>query len=114
DRFEAWLADRFNSGIGWDEVVRDLISARGDEEKVAQTFFVLANMDNRQPSPSKLVGAVGNLFMGVQIQCAECHKHPYNEKWGVEDFWGMAAFFGHTRVQRQQPAAKGAKKGQGP
>jgi hypothetical protein len=67
---------------------------------VPQTFFLVANQDNRQPSPSKLTGAVGNLFMGIQIQCAECHQHPYTAQWGQNDFWGMAAFFGHVRAER--------------
>ena len=87
------LAERFNTNPGWDKTVTALITASGQEEKAPATFFVMANQDNRQPSPSKLVGAVGNLFMGVQIQCAECHQHPFTSKWGQNDFWGMAAFF---------------------
>src|SRR5262245_64776140 len=55
-------------------VVTEMITAEGAEATSPATFFVLANQDNRQPSPSKLTGAVGNLFLGVQIQCAECHK----------------------------------------
>jgi hypothetical protein len=110
--FVGWLAERFNANKGWDEVVRELVTAGGQEQESPATFLVLANMDNRQPSPAKLTGAVGNLFMGIQIQCAECHKHPFHEKWGVSDFWGMAAFFGHTRAQR--PAPVKGKKATGP
>ena len=105
--FTAWLAERFEKNIGWDRIVRELVTASGPESK-PETFFILAHQDNRQVSPAKLVGTVGNLFMGIQIQCAECHKHPFNEKWSQNDFWGMAAFFGHTRSQRPGPA-KGAK-----
>jgi Protein of unknown function (DUF1549)/Protein of unknown function (DUF1553) len=105
--FTAWLAERFEKNVGWDRIVRDMVTANGLESN-PETFFILAHQDNRQVSPSKLVGTVGNLFMGIQIQCAECHKHPFHEKWGQDDFWGMAAFFGHTRAQRAGPA-KGAK-----
>jgi hypothetical protein len=110
--FVTWLAERFNDGTGWDQIVRDLITATGPEASTPATFFVLANQDNRQPSPAKLVGAVGNLFMGIQIQCAECHQHPHTARWGQNDFWGMAAFFAHTRANRGQPQ-KG-KKANGP
>ncbi len=104
ERFSAWLAGRFNSNAPWDETVRQMINAGGSEEEVPQTFFVLANQDNRQPSPSKLTAAVGNLFMGIQIHCAECHQHPFTSGWGMNDFWGLAAFFGHTRANRPAPA----------
>jgi hypothetical protein len=112
DRFVAWLADRFNQNSGWDQVVRDMVTARGEEQTVPETFFILAHQDNRQVSPSKLTGAVGNLFMGIQVHCAECHQHPFTSQWGMNDFWGLAAFFAHTRAERPVPA-KG-KKANGP
>src|SRR5439155_3220668 len=100
--FVDWLAAKFNEGAGWDAIVRELVTASGAEGSVPQTFFLVTNQDNRQPSPSKLTGTVGNLFMGIQIQCAECHQHPYTAQWGQNDFWGMAAFFGHVRAERAQ------------
>jgi hypothetical protein len=106
--FIAWLAERFNQNAGWDQIVREMITAKGAEGTAPETFFILAHQDNRQPSPSKLTGAVGNLFMGIQIHCAECHQHPFTAKWGMDDFWGMAAFFGHTRAQRG-PGGKGKR-----
>ncbi len=110
DRFINWLAEgRYNENAGWDQIVRDMITASwGEEESTPQTFFILANQDNRQPSPSKLVGAVGNLFMGIQIQCAECHQHPFTARWNQGDFWGMAAFFGHTKANRTMTKGKPA------
>jgi hypothetical protein len=112
DAFVAWLAGQINKGVGWDRIVTEMITATGSESSVPQTFFVLANQDNRQPSPSKLTGSVGNLFMGVQIQCAECHRHPATKEWGMDDFWGVAAFFGHTKAER--PGGDKNKKGNGP
>jgi hypothetical protein len=98
--FVAWLADRFNKDVGWNAIVRDILTTTGKEADAAATLFYLANQDNNQPSPAKLVGATGNLFMGVQIQCAECHVHPTVDKWAQKDFWGMAAFFGHVVADR--------------
>lgn len=107
--FINWLSARLHEGATWDRVVTEMICAEGEEGEKPETFFVAANQDNNQPSPAKLTGAVGNLFLGVQVQCAECHRHPYYEKWSQDDFWGMAAFFGQTRIDRG--AGKAAKKG---
>ena len=107
ENFEKWLADKFNTNEAWNKLVHSLISADGKEADSPAIFFVLANQDNNQPAPNKLVGATGNLFMGIQIQCAECHVHPYTSKWKPSDFWGMAAFFGHTRIEREGADKKG-------
>jgi hypothetical protein len=99
--FVNWLAGKFNDGARWDKIVRDILTASGKEADTPQALFYLANQDNNQPSPAKLVGATGNLFMGVQIQCAECHVHPTVDKWSQKDFWGMAAFFAHIVADRE-------------
>lgn len=101
DAFVKWLADKFNQNTPWDKLVAELLTVTGKEEQTPAVFFYLANQDNNQPAPNKLVDTVGNLFMGIQVQCAECHRHPYNSKWGQQDFWGMAAFFGRTRLERE-------------
>lgn len=107
EAFEKWLAEQFNKGEPWNKTVHALITAEGKEADNPAIFFALANQDNNQPAPSKMVGATGNLFMGIQIQCAECHVHPYTSKWKPSDFWGMAAFFGHTRIEREGADKKG-------
>ncbi|MFO0807231.1 MAG: DUF1549 domain-containing protein [Gemmataceae bacterium] len=109
DDFTTWLAGEFNANAGWDKTVKSLLTASGPAESTPQALFYLANQDNNQPSPAKLVGATGNLFLGVQIQCAECHVHPQVDKWSQKDFWGLAAFFGHVRAERDTGG-----KGQGP
>jgi len=110
DTFAGWLAEQFNAGKGWNHIVSELIAAEGKEESNPAVFFVLANQDNNQPAPEKLVGTVGNLFMGVQIQCSQCHVHPTVDKWNQKDFWGLAAFFGRTHIDREG-AAKNKKGG---
>jgi hypothetical protein len=100
--FVNWMAGQLNQGAGWDGIVRDILTASGKEADTPQSLYYLANQDNMQPSPAKLVGATGNLFMGVQIQCAECHVHPTVDKWSQKDFWGMAAFFAHVVADREK------------
>jgi hypothetical protein len=105
DGFVKWLAERFNANDGWDDIVTELLTADGP---APQALFFAAHKDNNQFAPNKLVGTVGNAFLGVQIQCAECHCHPFVKKWNREDFWGLAAFFSQVRVTGVNVAETGA------
>jgi hypothetical protein len=102
--FVNWLAARFNENKGWNQIVTAIVTSSGKDADCPANLFYHANQDNNQPSPPKLVGAVGNLFMGIQLQCAECHVHPQIDKWSQKDFWGMAAFFGHLHAERDTTA----------
>ena len=63
-------------------------------------FFRLANLTQ---TPDQLVDDTAQVFLGVRINCAQCHHHPY-EKWGQDDYWGLAAFFGRVgRKNLPQP-----------
>ncbi len=90
-----WLADNFNKNTPWDRFVSDLVTASGSvEDNPAVTFF-LANR-----SVDKLTDAVTQNFLGVQLQCAQCHNHPFTG-WKQTEYWGMATFF--SKVQPQNP-----------
>jgi hypothetical protein len=113
--FIQWLADRFNQGAGWNDIVSDLMTAEGSFTPIRlrapgaahnpPATFILANSEDNQPRPDRLAGAAAALFLGVQIQCAECHDHPFS-KWKQTDFWGVAAFFGQLHAERtDQPPA---------
>lgn len=104
--FLQWLARQFNRNASWDKIVRTMLTAEGDEALAGETYFILANEDDKQPQPNKIVGTAAALFMGIQLQCAECHIHPMNDQWNQDDFWGLAAFFAGTRAQRED-AGKG-------
>lgn len=96
DRFSPWLADQFNRNRGWDATAAELVGATGDVKERPETSFLMAHAENAQPKPDLLAGAVGRVFLGVQVQCAECHDHPL-APWTQADFWGVAAFFGRVR-----------------
>lgn len=100
EAFTKWLAKEFNDNNGWNKIVTDMVTASGKVDESPQSLFVVANQDNNQVSPAKLTAATANLFMGLQLQCAECHVHPTVETWKQDDFWGMAAFFGHVKFER--------------
>src|SRR5262249_37193957 len=74
----------------------ELVTVEGEVRGSPQTAFVMANTESFQPQPNQLTAAAARVFLGVQLQCAECHNHPFTT-WKQADFWGMAAFFGRTR-----------------
>ncbi len=97
-----WLTEEFNKNSPWSRIVSDLVTHEGSGPKIG---FVMSNVDNNQPQPNKLAGSTARLFLGVQLQCAECHNHPFTT-WKQNDFWGMAAFY--SRVKFTKPIqAKG-------
>ena len=99
---EKWLGEQFNAGKGWDTIVRELLTATGAGP---ETAFIMSNVDNNVPQPEKLAGATSRIFLGQQLQCAECHNHPFTD-WKQTDFWAMAAFFSRTAMQKA-PAGLG-------
>ena len=107
--FQRWLAEQLNGNQRWDELVIELLTADGMFTPVRlrapgavndpPALFLLANCEENVPRPDRLAGASAALFLGVQIQCAECHDHPF-APWKQTDFWGLAAFFGQVKVDR--------------
>ena len=92
-----WLAAGFNENCGWDKTVAELLCAEGPEATAQGTFFILNGDGRGNPLANVTAGSVGKLFMGLQLECAECHKHPFAD-WKQADFWGLAAFFGHVNL----------------
>ncbi len=92
DRMTEWLEKGFNANKPWDQMVRDILTAEGDLEKNGAVTYFLANL-----TPDKLTDNATRVFLGVQLQCAQCHNHPFT-KWKQDEYWGMAAFFTKVRL----------------
>lgn len=90
-----WLADQFNRNRPWGQMVADMLSAGGDINKNPQTGFYLAmaNTTDGVVQAERVTGMVGQLFLGANLRCAQCHDHPFAE-WKQTDFWGLAVFVG--------------------
>ena len=99
-RFVTWLADQVAAGRPYDALVRDLIAGEGVWTDNPATNFVsvTAQPDKQnQPDPVRLAGRVTRAFLGLRLDCAQCHDHPF-AKWTQADFQGFSAFFGQTRI----------------
>ncbi|HVX60020.1 MAG TPA: DUF1549 and DUF1553 domain-containing protein [Pirellulales bacterium] len=101
--FTAWLRRRFAENIRYDNVVADLLTTTGNSDRGGAALFYTAS----GLKPEELASSTSRIFLGVQIQCAQCHNHPF-DRWQQEDFWGYAAFF--ARLQQapgtQAPAVE--------
>ncbi len=93
DKMTAWLEANFNENKPWDQMVRSILTADGDMDKNGAVVYFLAN-----PTPDKLTDNATRTFLGVQLQCAQCHNHPFTE-WKQNEYWGMAAFFTKVRFE---------------
>ncbi|HEY3789830.1 MAG TPA: DUF1549 and DUF1553 domain-containing protein, partial [Urbifossiella sp.] len=99
--FVKWLETEFNKNVPWNLFVSNLVASSGTvEENPAVTYF-LANR-----SVDKLIDGVTLNFLGVQLQCAQCHNHPFTD-WKQTEYWGMAEFFSKVKADRPQNANKG-------
>ncbi|MBN9524135.1 DUF1549 domain-containing protein, partial [bacterium] len=92
DGFEAWVAARVQDGAPYDRVVRELLTAadapRG-RTAVATPVGFFAASENK---PENLAANTARAFLGVNLDCAQCHDHPF-ARWTRDQFWQTAAFF---------------------
>ena len=87
-----WMGQRFAAGESWDKITRDILTVDGEINKKPQVIFFGLVGDGGKLTPDGSARAVASLFMGVQMQCAQCHDDPYRD-WAQKDHWALAAFF---------------------
>ncbi|VTR98485.1 Uncharacterized protein OS=Planctomyces maris DSM 8797 GN=PM8797T_28914 PE=4 SV=1: PSCyt2: PSD1: PSD1 [Gemmata massiliana] len=104
--FEAWLRLKFRANVPYDKLVRELLTAPISADPRAPDPVL---RDPAKPNPlaffavkdakaENLAAATARVFLGVQIECAQCHDHPFG-RWERDQFWQTAAFF--SGVERQ-------------
>lgn len=91
--YDNWIREAFRENRPYDQFVRGLVTAEGSTfRNGASTLF----RDRR--SPDEVTTLVSQLFLGIRLDCAKCHHHPF-ERWSQDDFYSFAAFF--ARVGRK-------------
>jgi hypothetical protein len=91
--FQPWLERQFRENRPYDDIVRQLLTARGDKSQAEAYFYTALG-----GTPEAEATEFSRVFLGVRIGCAQCHDHPF-APWKQQDFWGMAAFFSGTTSQ---------------
>ena len=101
---DAWLRDAFRKNMPYDQFARELLTAQGS---TWQNGAVVVFRD--RPAPIEMAASVSQLFLGVRLECAKCHHHPF-EVWSQDDFFGFASFFsrvGHKGEGLSPPISGG-------
>ena len=89
-----WLQERVANNVPMDKMVQELLSAKGG------TFTSPAtNYYQNESDTLKVAENVAQVFMGMRIQCAQCHNHPF-DRWTMDDYYGFAAFFSQIGRKR--------------
>jgi hypothetical protein len=91
---EPYLADSLNENKPWSQIATEFITATGGANSNGACGLIVA----QQGQPEEIVGEVSRIFLGVQIQCAQCHDHP-TDRWTREQFHQLAAFFPRVASQ---------------
>lgn len=82
-----WLREQFVRNRPYDAWVAELVTATGNSGTNGP-----ANLFRAVETPEELARTVSQAFLGVRMECAQCHHHPF-EKWSQEDFYGLTGFF---------------------
>jgi uncharacterized protein DUF1549/uncharacterized protein DUF1553 len=86
-RYFEWLRNQMLAGVPLDQVVRSLVTASGSTLRdPASNYYQV------EPDTQKLAENTAQIFLGMRIQCAQCHNHPF-DRWTMNDYYGFDAFF---------------------
>jgi hypothetical protein len=97
-QFEIWLRLRFAVNAPYDRMVTELLNSPTEVQAPATRARVQAVpspsafFQANEQKPEQLAASTTRIFLGVQVQCAQCHDHPFSH-WTRREFWSMAAFF---------------------
>jgi hypothetical protein len=107
--FDAWLRERLAANTAYDQLVREILTyplesptGRGmTPQRSLGEVSPLAFYQAKEIAPENLAAATSRIFLGMRIDCAQCHDHPF-DKWKREQFWSYAAFFAGIERQGDQ------------
>ncbi len=97
-----WLEESFAANLSLSDIVRDLVGGRGRSDENGAVGFALSY----ERDIEALSAVTAKSFLGLQIQCAQCHDHPY-DRWKQDEFNGFASFFALMRANRVDPGGGG-------
>lgn len=95
------LTEDLNAGESWATIAEEFITCMGDVRENGGAAIMMAQDGITEDSTAE----ISRIFLGIQIQCAQCHDHPY-DRWKREQFHELAAFFPRTAVRQVSTATR--------
>jgi len=95
-RYYNWLQERLANNVPINQMVQELLGASGGTFSNAATNYYQMETD-----PLKVSENVAQVFMGMRIQCAQCHNHPF-DRWTMDDYFSFSAFFAQIGRKRAE------------
>lgn len=90
-----WLRRSIRDDKPYNQFAAELLTASGNlNYNPTANFYYITEFSE----PENIATNISQVFLGVRLECARCHNHPW-EKWTQDDFWGFAAFFGRMGVK---------------
>ena len=88
-----WIRKQVANNTPWDEITRQVVTAKGESTKNGATNFYALHQD-----PENMAENISQAFMGLSINCAKCHNHPL-EKWTNDQYYSFANLFARVRAK---------------
>lgn len=98
-RFQWWLQRQFYDNVPYDRTVQEILTA--NVQSTRRYTIPIAYYTALEYQPIDLAASSARMFLGVRLECARCHDHPFAD-WSTEDFWGVAAFFAGVDKTKQK------------
>jgi hypothetical protein len=108
-QLETWLRLRFAANKPYDQFVTELLTATIEPQQPGPRGMrsfepsPVAFFQANEQKPEMIAASTTRIFLGVQVQCAQCHDHPFSH-WTRRDFWSLAAFFAPQNATAAKPA----------
>lgn len=97
-RLVEWLSEALLQNRPYDRIVRDLVESKGVwTTNPAVNFVTITNEPGKGPDEKKLAAKISRAFLGVRIDCVECHDGKLGSPWKQSDFHQLAAYFGQAK-----------------
>jgi len=97
---DEFYREAFARNRPWNDVVKDIVTAEGNFEENGAVNFILAQMEMPDEGV-QLTADFTRLFLGIQVQCTQCHDHPFND-WKQDQFWSYNSIFRQTAKDIQR------------
>ncbi len=116
---EDWLRPRIKQDLGYDQIVHELLTVPLGEQDSSgalpadanQHFGAIAWYQINDLKAENLAGAASRQLLGLKLECAQCHDHPF-DKWSQDQFWQTAAFFSRLNMRQNDAEMKGQRPAQ--